>query len=133
MLSAEVIGYRARFAWLGLALAVTGALAATSERLSITRAPDAREAREQERAERIERLHQEIAAQVELKACLIQLHARCEIDCWREAERAHLRCPTERADPAALARKAWMDERRALIEAEIARHITEAPSRPRRR
>lgn len=133
MLSAEVIGYRARFAWLGLALAVTIALAGTSELLSTTGASDAREARKQGRAERIERLHQEIAAQVELNTCLIQLHARCEMDCWREAERAHRPCPTEQAEPAALARKAWMDERRALIEAELARHIAAAPSRPRRR
>lgn|SRR6185436_2791129 len=121
MLDVEAVGHGTRLAWLGLALAVTIALAAASTPISTRPGATPPGARGQAPAEDIERLQQELAAQADLDRCMIQLHARCEIDCRRQAERAHRSCPTEEADPAALARKAQMDAHRALLEAEQAR------------
>jgi len=129
MLGAEAGGHRARLVWLGLALAATIGLAATTAARSTSTPRDVRGERAQERAEDIERLRQEIAAQVELNTCLIQLHARCETHCRREAERAHRPCSTWKADPAALAREAQMDELRALVEAARSRHKAEQAER----
>lgn len=114
MLGAEAIDRRAR--WLGLALAAATALAAASALPSTSSPRETRAAGEPARVEDIERLREEVAAQAELGACLIRLHARCEVDCLREAERAHRSCPARKADPAALARKARMDELRAWLD-----------------
>lgn len=114
MFGAEAIDRRAR--WLGLALAAANALAAASALPSNSSPRETRTANKLARVEDIARLREEVAAQAELGACLIRLHARCEVDCLREAERAHRSCPAREVDPAALSRKARMDERRARLE-----------------